>query len=193
MNSKLSHGILLSFISCFILVTLFFQIRSNVPPWFNNSPIEYFTGSLLWILSFICLLASLKNTKSNKKMIFWLLGSVVLACLAIDEIFEFHERSEKHDLFNDDYIKVIGWVVAAFVIRFLIREEKPIPLSKGALFLGYFFQTVYILVELGDGEFFTLPFAIISLKWSEELSELLFLSSYFVGFTLIYTRNDSKR
>ncbi len=39
---------------------------------------------------------------------------------------------------------------------------------------------------MGDGEFFTLPFERNTLRWWEEISELLFLSSHLVGFVLIH-------
>ncbi len=38
----------------------------------------------------------------------------------------------------------------------------------------------------GDGEFFKLPFEPNALAWWEEISELLFLSSYLVGFVLVH-------
>ena len=44
-----------------------------------------------------------------------------------------------------------------------------------------------MLVELGDGEFFRIPFGTReTLKWFEEFFELFFLASYFFSFVLIH-------
>lgn len=74
--------------------------------------------------------------------------------------------------------------------------EEPSLTARRAIFTGYLFHSLYILVELGDGEFFRIPFLSIHLlKWSEEFFELFFLASYLLAFVLIHMShsNDKKR
>ncbi len=74
--------------------------------------------------------------------------------------------------------------------------EEPSLTARRAIFTGYLFHSLYIVVELGDGEFFRIPFLSIRLlKWSEEFFELFFLASYLLAFVLIHMShsNDKKR
>ena len=41
----------------------------------------------------------------------------------------------------------------AFVFRLVFRMEEPSLTARRAIFTGYLFHGLYILVELGDGEF----------------------------------------
>ena len=187
---------LLMFIACYLLVATIFQVLSHKPPWQDASPIEYFTGGILWMLSLTCLLIACHYTSSRSRLIFWLMSCAALSVLAIDEIFAFHERPEQQGLFNDDYFKVICWLATAFVFRLVFRMEEPSLTARRAIFTGYLFHSLYILVELGDGEFFRIPFLSIRLlKWSEEFFELFFLASYLLAFVLIHMShsNDKKR
>ena len=74
----------------------------------------------------------------------------------------------------------------AAVLYTIVRMERPSRFAAGAIILGYVFHTVYIFVEMGDGDFFTLPVERNALRWWEEISELLFLCSYLVGFVLVH-------
>lgn len=124
------------------------------------------------------------------------MSCAALSVLAMDEIFAFHERPEQQGLFNDDYFKVICWLATAFVFRLVFRMEEPSLTARRAIFTGYLFHSLYILVELGDGEFFRIPFLSVHLlKWSEEFFELFFLASYLLAFVLIHMShsNDKKR
>ncbi len=42
-----------------------FQVLSHIPPWKEDSPIEDFTGGILWMLSLTCLLIACRYTSSR--------------------------------------------------------------------------------------------------------------------------------
>ena len=48
-------------------------------------------------------------------------------------------------------------------------------------------QRLYLIVDLGDGDFFTLPISRSSAGWAEELLETLAILSYLAGFLLLFT------
>ncbi len=175
---------LLVFIAVIIFIAVWFQIISGMRPNDESGPLEFFTQGLLWMLSLTCLLTA--NRYRSWKLAFWLAGCVALMLLAIDERFEFHEQTGRRGWFDDDWIKIISWVGAAAVLYTIVRIERPARFAVGAIIVGYVFHTTYIFFEMGDGEFFRLPFQRITLHWWEEISELLFLSSYLVGFVLIH-------
>lgn len=146
------------------------------------------------MLSLTCLLIACHYTSSRSRLIFWLMSCAALFVLAMDETFAFHERPQQLGLFDDDHFKVICWLATAFVFRLVFRMEDPSLTARRAIFTGYLFHSLYILVELGDGEFFRVPFVSIhGLKWSEEFFELFFLASYLIGFILIYTSDSNNK
>lgn len=178
-------ALIFAFVTCFVGATLVMQARSSRPPWLDGSPIEYFTGSLLWMLSIICLLMAGRHGVGLLRRLFWIAGCATLAVLAIDEFFEFHEKLESNDIANDDWPKIFAWIATAGVLIAVMRLEGSSRLACWSLFVGYVFHATYLVAEIGDGEFFHIPFATrTGLKWTEELSELIFLSSYLIGFAL---------
>ncbi len=55
-NTHRRIGLILLFFASYIVSATVFQLRSETPPWVDSSPIEYFTGGLLWMSSLISLL-----------------------------------------------------------------------------------------------------------------------------------------
>ena len=138
------------------------------------------------MLSFVSLLGAFQASARPGYARFWLVASAALAALAIDEAIGVHERTEPAGL-NDDIVKVILWLATPLVLRFVAQIDGWRVVAI-VFAVGYMFHTLYLLVELGDGEFFTLPPSRNTLKWAEEIFELLFLTSYLAGFALRYLR-----
>jgi hypothetical protein len=180
-------SLLLLFLACYALCAGFFQARSETPPWEDGSPIEYFTSGLLWMLSLIGLLIADTQPRWHWRFFFWLASSAAFAVLAMDEIFQFHEQTGRV-AGDDDHSQVIQWVGAGAVLSFIDRIERPTRRARWAIFVGFFFHSLYMLVEIGDGDYFRLPVGRQPIMgWVEEFLELFALASYFVGFTLHYT------
>ncbi len=167
------------------------QLASPIPPGNEGSPFEFFTTGLLWMLSLVSLFSALRAASSRREFVFWLAASAALAILAIDEAIAIHERSELSGI-DDDIVKVVMWVAVPFVLVYLVRMVRAPRLVRAAFAVGYVFHSLYIFVELGDGETFDLPFATENLKYAEELFELLFLSCYLYAFANCYLRTRSR-
>ncbi len=166
------------------------QLASSIPASKEGSPFEFFTTGLLWMLSLVSLFSALRAASTRREVFFWLAASAALAILAIDEAFALHERSERSGI-DDDIVKVVMWVAVPFVLVYLVRMVQASRLVRVAFAVGYVFHSLYIFVELGDGELFDLPFTIGKLKYAEELFELLFLSCYLYAFANCYLRTRS--
>lgn len=176
----------------FVVCAIFFQARSSVPPWKDGSPIEYFISSVLWMLSLTCLLIAMENLNAKGKTLFWLAASAALAVLAMDEIFAYHEHTEQL-LGDDDYFKIALVLMAGGVLYFISRlEATPWPVAR-VLLAGYLVQVLWILDDMGDGDFFRLPFPIHVLWWAEEFLELLSMTIYLLGFQALYAHIRGRR
>jgi hypothetical protein len=110
------------------------------------------------------------------------------AFLAIDEMYAFHERSEQL-IGDDDHLKLLQWFVAGAALLVISRVERVAMRWSHPLILGYIVHGIYILVDLGDGGYFTFPvLALGQLQWIEELLEIGAMSLYLAGFLLLLGR-----
>ena len=142
---------------------------------------------LLFMSSMVCLLIASESSFIDQRVIFWVLGSVALAFLGIDERFSFHERTEGF-LINDDHIKLVLWVICSGALLQICRMETKDRNVILLFCLGYFFHAMYLVVQLGDGDYFRLPYFSKSvLRWMEEMFELTMLTLYFSALLSIYT------
>ena len=129
-----------AFIACFVLSALFAQLTSDIKPWDERSPLEHFTGGLLWMLSLLCLLIALFPPQGNRSLIFWLAGCVVLSILAIDEGMGGHEWVEKYWYINDDFLKIELWILTLKILYTIYGKASPYLILKYIIVFGYIFQ-----------------------------------------------------
>ena len=99
----------------------------------------------------------------------------------MDEIFAYHEHTEQL-LGDDDYIKIALVLMAGGALYFLCRLEAAPSLVVRILLSGYLVQILWILDDMGDGDFYRLPLPIHVLWWAEEILELLSMAIYLLGF-----------
>jgi len=174
------------YFAVYILTATCIQMNSSIPPWQDHSPIESFTGTLLWMSSFTSLLIAATLQTKNWKSWFWFALSAILAFVAIDEIFALHEHTVQavHD---DDHLKAIQWTVTAGGIYVIHRIGASSLKARIAFLIGYIMNAFYVTVDFGDGDYFTMPFATLNqLQWAEEFLELFALTAYFIGFLSLY-------
>jgi len=140
------------------------------------------------MLSVLCLLLALSPQPGQRSLFFWLAGCVILSILAIDEAMAGHEWVERHWSINDDFPKIVLWVLTLKILRTIYSKVSPYLILKYIFAFGYVFQSLYILFEISDGEFYDVSkvLDIHQAKWGEELCELFFLSAYWLGFFLFY-------
>ncbi len=178
-----------AFFLVYVLCGLAAQVISDTDASEEGSAIEAFTSGLLWILAAFGLLSIVQNVAGGARFWFWLAFTAASGALAVDEIIGVHERTEPN--LNDDWLKIVLWVVTAFVLYAITRFEDVPMTSIVALVAGYVIQAMYLVVELGDGEYFDLPISIDTLKTAEEVFELLFLALYALGFWLLVAHRQA--
>ena len=191
-QQKLLVVLLLLFFVVYVLLTIVMQIRSEEPPSKSGTVFDQLTGNMLWVASIMALLISTLRFQSIPKFLIWLGISVAVALLAIDEVFEFHERT-KSVVGDDDYIKILIWLIAGIGAYILYRIEQPSKSVVYAFILGYLFHTLYLIVDMGDGDFFSLPFSRNVSVWAEEFFELFFVQSYLLGLILHFSTLSRSR
>lgn len=177
------------FIACAILL----QLESGELPSKSGTAIDKMTGSVLWMISIVAILFAVQRYGDWPRMLLWLAVSAAAGGLAIDEVFEFHERT-RYVVGDDDYIKIVFWACAAIGALVLYKVERPTKLAALIFLTGFLFQTIYLTVDMGDGDFFSLPFSIDVLHWAEEILETLSMLGYLAGILLHFTltaRNPS--
>lgn len=184
MNRSALFALLTLFFGVFLVCAGLLQIYSGLPPQ-KSGAIDQLNGALLWASSILTLLIAAQSTRPAWRLLFWLAMSAGFGALAIDEVFEFHE-STKFSLGDDDYIKIIAWGCAAIGVYLIWHLSRPARAVVTALMTGFAFTTLWLLSDMGDGDFFTIPIPPANLLWLEEYFELLAAQFYLTGFLLHY-------
>ena len=185
-QQRILLSLLLLFYIVFLTCAILLQVRSGEAPSVSGTVFDKFTGSLLWMISITSLLFAALHFDIKPRFLLWLAVTAGAGILAIDEIFEFHEKT-RHIVGDDDYIKIASWFVAGIGAYILYKVENPARTIAMVFLTGYLFHTIYILVDMGDGDFFSLPFSMEVLIWAEEIFETLSLQGYLAGFLLHYS------
>jgi hypothetical protein len=178
--------LLLLYYAVYIACAILLQLESGELPSTPGTAIDKLTGSLLWMMSIVAILLAVQRLGSPLKILLWLTVSAAAGALAIDEVFEFHERT-KSIVGDDDYIKIVFWACAAIGSYVLYKVEKPTKTVAIVFISGFLFQTLYLLVDTGDGDFYSLPIPIAILHWMEEILETLAMQGYLAGLLLHLT------
>jgi len=176
--------LLVGYLGCFAACAIVLQLLSGKHPNVEGSPIDNFTSALLWMTSLVCLLIAGQRLEQRPRALMWLFLCAVFAFLAIDEMYAFHERSE-HVLGDDDHVKLLQWVLTGVALVVIGRVERIVAAVRRTLVVGYVIHGVYLVIDLGDGGYFRIPYVSLSqLQWVEELLEISAMSFYFAGFLL---------
>ena len=177
------------------LLGLFFGtvlvIAAALQVWLDESPATPGTGTdrfnsvLLMATSVLALLIASEHARPLWKLLFWLGVTAALAALAIDEVFEFHEETQQI-VEDDDYIKMVAWACAGAGAFLIYRLERPVRIATRALIAAFIFQTLWLLSDLGDGDYFSVPLSDSTLSWSEEFLEILSTEACLFALIFIY-------
>ena len=145
------------FITGFLGSTSILQLWEDTPPWYGRSAIDLMNGSLIWMLSVLALLCALQRLSRPNLDFAWLLGSAAPALVAIDELFEFHERTENVGI-DDDRGKIFLVLCAGIGVAAIIWIERLRGITRAWLCAGYCLHIPYLMADIGDGDFFEMPF-----------------------------------
>lgn len=175
------------FYAVFLICGGLLHLYSGLPPTRGGGALDQFNAAMLWVTSIIALLIAAERTEPSWKVLFWLAISAGFAALAIDEgeAVQFHEATI-HSWGDDDYIKMLAWACAGVGAYAICRVARPTGAVTGSLAIALAFQTLWLLSDLGDGDFFTVPIPLEYLAWLEEYFEILGSQFYLTALVVHY-------
>lgn len=176
--------VLSAFLVVFMGFAIALQVQSGEEPGTPGTVVDVFNANQMWMIAILAIVMASMRTKRRGAFLLWVAASAAAAALAIDEVFEYHERTLQV-IGEDDWSKVLMWAGGLCALLVLWRMERPQRNAKVALLTGFGLHTLYLLTDLGDGDFFTIPVAEPTLKWTEELLELFAMQAYLVAVVLI--------
>ena len=150
----------------------------------TGQSIGEYSGSVAVALCVVALILVRKLTQNPRLRLLSLAIAVVVALLALDDIFNIHERMN-----DDDYLAVFLWLFAGMVLLILLRLERPGRFATTAICTGFFLHGLAALADGADGGIFT--FSMISpfeIAWSQEIFAVAYLGLYLVGFSSMIVR-----
>ncbi len=172
------------FFAVYLLGAVLFQYISKIPPWEDGSPVDILTGSMIWAVCIIALLMAAINLDRPGLSMIWLAGSAALGLVALDELFGLHEHAAK--IRDDDDPKILMALGAGVALFILVRVQRIRGLPLGLLATGFLLQCLYLLSDLGDGDFFDVTFGNPdALRVAEECLEFSAMACYLAAFMLI--------
>jgi len=125
-----NYRIIIGFITVYILSAVWFQLNSDIPPWKDRSPIEYFEAGVLLMSSLVFFSIGYMHLQYSKsksikiwKMVLFSCIAIALSVLAADELFQLHERTAAVGETNDP-IQILQFIVAGIGLYFIAKIEK---------------------------------------------------------------------
>ena len=145
--------LLLLFYAVYWICAIYLQVKTYHPVSKQGSAFDVLTGTILMIMSVVAILIATQRSGNLTKLLLWLGVSAVAGALAIDEWFEFHEKTRHTSgsilaFGDDDYVKIALWVCAGIGIFVLHKIENLQKAILATFLVGYFFQSVYIVFDI---------------------------------------------
>jgi hypothetical protein len=179
----LADVMIVLFLVAFVGSATIFQIYDELPPWRDRSAIDMMNGGMIWMLSALALVMAILRAEQPGKAGIWLLGCAALGLVAIDELMGLHERA-RH-IRDDDDPKIAMAVGAGVALYILVRTEALRGRALRFLMAGFAVHILYLLSDMGDGDFFSIALELDTLRWIEEYLEVTAMCCYFVAFVTI--------
>lgn len=181
-------GVLLAcFLACYAAATVAFQSISKIPSWVDGSPVDIMNGSMIWMTCLAALMMSFVRSGKPLLSLIWLAGAGALGIVALDELFGMHEHASK--IRDDDDPKILMALGAGVALSILVYVEKIRRAPLALLIIGFALHCIYLMTDLGDGDFFDITFGNSDrLRVTEELFEFAAMNAYLSAFVLFLLR-----
>ncbi len=164
---------ILLYLLAFVLCAFAFQSVSDVPAFQDGSALEVFVAGVLWMSSLVCLLVVERRRTAGFRRAVWLSATAGFFLMAIDETFMLHELvAEATEQSTNDHMQVVQLGVAGASLYLLDRIERLPHSARMAFVIGFALHLAYIVTEVGDGDYFQMP-------WVEDYYPVWVLGEYF--------------
>jgi hypothetical protein len=176
--------LLLGFLVAYAAAAAAFQWISKIPPWVDGAPVDIMNGAMIWMTAMIALIMAYLTSSRPVASLVWLLGSAALGVVALDEFFGMHEHASK--IRDDDDPKILMALGAGIALAILIRVQKIRGAPLVLLAVGFLVHCLYLMSDLGDGDFFDVTFGNPDgLRVVEEILEFTAMGFYLSAFALV--------
>lgn len=142
---------------------------------------EYGNGLALGFGLLLALVIAEQHRAHSLPRLFWRVVAAGLLIVACNEIFDIGERMDRAWA-DDDYIDLVMLGLTPVGLYLACRIEAAPRIAVTALRLGFLFQCVSALIDLGDGDLYGVTIGGARLMdVLTDISELIFIEMYLFG------------
>lgn len=147
----------------------------------NDDLAEYGNGLALGLGLLLTLVIAKQHRAHSMPRLFWCVVSAGLLLMACNEIFDVGERMNRAWA-HDDYIDLVMLGLTPIGLYLACRIEAAPRIAVTAMRLGFAFQCISALIDLGDGDLYgvTIRGALL-MDVLTDISELIFIETYLFG------------
>lgn len=186
--SPLVIGVYLSLCAAIAAVAMF----SDYPLDFEGGPLSFLDAFLIFVMAGLLLALGAWSEWRAPVRAGYLLGTVLALGVGIIQLVGLID-GETPIVEELDTGNTLCWLIAGFFLVWMLRSARRLHAAERLLILGFMLQSFSLLADLTDGMSVELPDLF---DWlfgpGEEISEVLFLGSYCLGFALLVNRSTAE-
>lgn len=146
---------------------------------------EYANALAIGIGVLLALVISQQHPPRSWPRLFWYVVSLGLFIVACQEAFDIGERMDRA-WSDDDYVDLVVLALTPIGLYLACLIESAPRLAVNSMRLGFFFQCVSALIDLGDGGLYDITlFGANLMNVLTDISELIFIETYLFGLSCL--------
>jgi hypothetical protein len=146
---------------------------------------EYGNALAIGIGVLLSLVISQQHPARSRARLFWYVVSLGLIAMAGQEAFDIGERMDRAWA-DDDYFDLVVLLLTPIGLYLACLIESAPRLAMNAMKLGFFFQCLSALIDLGDGDLYEITlFGSNLMNVLTDISELIFIETYLFGLACL--------
>lgn len=159
---------------------------TDITAYADGAVFERFVAGVLWVTCVVCLLIARARRAWIRAV--WVAVALGFATLALDELLMWHEQAaDAMELGTNDHLQVLQLGVAAAGLLGLDWLERLPTASRWRLAGGFGLHVLWILTEVGDGDYFRIPVEPVEVLWvAGEYLEFGALIFYLLGLMALH-------
>lgn len=151
----------------------------------SEAPTEYANSFALCFGALLSSLIAQQYRLRSVQRVFWWLVGIVLVILAANELFDLPQRMDRA-WSGDGYSDLIILFMTPIGLYVACTMETAPRLFINSMKIGFVFQCISDIIDLGDGDFYTLHlFNRNLMEMLTDLSQLIFVETYLFGLVCL--------
>lgn len=146
---------------------------------------EYANGLAIGLGFLLTLVIAQQHVAGSWRRSFWYLVSAALLIIACNEVFDITERIDRAWA-DDDYMDLVVLALTPIGLYLVCLIETAPRIAVISMRLGFVFQCLSALIDLGDGDLYQVTVYGASLmNVLADISELIFIETYLFGLSCL--------